>query len=68
MKIYYLNNELKGNGSIEFRVNGDAYAIISYYKEPGKAEPQNKTIMLNQREVLNLYQSIQDEVLNKKGE
>ncbi len=66
MKIYYLNNELNGNGSIEFRANGDIYALVSHYKDPAKAGIQNKTIILNQREALNLYQALQDEILNKK--
>ncbi len=57
MKIYYLNNETKNNGSLEFRANGDTYALVSFYQD------QPKTIMLNQREVLSLYQALQDEIL-----
>ncbi len=67
MKIYYLNNELKGNGSLEFRVNGDAYALVSFYKEPAKPDIQNKTTLINKEEALKLYLALRDEILKREA-
>lgn len=56
---------------IEFKVNEGSYALVQRLKEPnplagGRNIKTYKTIIMNQREVLKLYQAIQEEVLNKK--
>ncbi len=60
---------------IEFRANESQFALVQIKKQSEqwingdlaiKADVY-KTIILNQREVLSLYQAIQEEVLNKGG-
>jgi len=46
----------------EFRANENSYAIVHKYK----IAPVYTTITLDKRELLTLYQAIQDEVLNRR--
>ncbi len=46
---------------IEFRVNETTYALV--HKTISSGGGIYKTILMNQREVLNLYRAIQDEIL-----
>ncbi len=66
MKRYYLNNETMANGSIEFRVNGDTYALVSFYQKPSEEYFYSKVIMLNQIEENNLFMAQVDSGIAKK--
>ncbi len=57
MKTYPIGNSLIE--SIEFRANENTYALVHRVK----SLDVYKTIIMNQREALNLYQAIQDEIL-----
>ncbi len=71
MKTYLINET--STEKIEFRANESSFALVQFNKLSKEAkdfyklkENPYKTIILNQREMLNLYQAIQDSVLNKK--
>ena len=49
---------------IEFRANETTYALVHKLKNHVyQLGSEYKTIILNQREILNLYQALQDEIL-----
>ena len=61
MKTYKINDT--ATETIEFRANESQFALVHKLKSSGG--DAYKTIILNQREVLTLYQAIQDEIINR---
>ena len=50
--------------TIEFRANENRFALVHRLKSsPGDTY---KTIILSEKEILNLYYALQEEILNKK--
>ena len=62
MKTYSIGDS--STETIEFRTNEHQFALVHRIKS--SQGDTYKTIIMNQREILNLYQAIQEQVLNKK--
>ncbi len=51
---------------IDFKVDDDRYSLVQTWKY--FLGDYHRTIIMNKREVLNLYQALQEEILKPKGE
>lgn len=52
-----------GTELIEFRANENGFALVRHIKKSLGHFDEYKTIILNKREALTLYQAIQEEIL-----
>ena len=62
MKTYTLSDT--GTETIEFNSNESQYALVQKLKQGNGTD--YKVIVLNHRELMNLYMAIQDSVLSKE--